>query len=287
MPAAYTHLTFGLAVEKTFAGTPIAQIIKQHKELYLIGLHGPDILFYYKALGQNPVNKQGNSMHFVSALPFFVKSRDVVNNAPDKDAALAYIYGFICHLALDYACHSYVEHCIQLSGMGHTEIETYLDRSYLLKDGRNPLKHNVASHIAATDYAGRIIAPFFTDVTPLQLTQSLKGMRMYNGLFLPSNPLKEGIVRLGMKILGKYDSLSGLIMRHSSNAATDRMVNKLQSLLEEAVPVAADMITQYDLYRQFQGELDARFDKHFSFYEELMAQYTEEDSYEKTNQTGA
>ena len=40
---------------------------------------------------------------------FFTRARTVVENAPDKDAALAYALGFVCHFALDSTCHPYVE----------------------------------------------------------------------------------------------------------------------------------------------------------------------------------
>lgn len=46
------------------------ELIRRHKALYLIGLHGPDILFYYKALSSNPVNDLGYRMHGEPAADF-------------------------------------------------------------------------------------------------------------------------------------------------------------------------------------------------------------------------
>lgn len=45
----------------TSAGT--TNTIEYHRDLYDIGLHGPDILFYYKALKSHPVNQQGHTVH--------------------------------------------------------------------------------------------------------------------------------------------------------------------------------------------------------------------------------
>lgn len=270
MPAAYTHLTFGLAVEKELTDPDIQKIFTEHKELYLIGLHGPDILFYYNALSKNPINRQGNAMHYVPARAFFERGKGIMDASEDKDASMAYLLGFICHLALDHACHSYVEYCMRNSALSHTEIETYLDRSYLLLDEINPIKHNITSHIVVSAHAGQVIAPFFQDVTPEQVTRALRQMKQYNGLLLPTNPLKEGFIRLALKVAGQYDSLQGLIMKHASTPDVDRMIQKLQMLLTEAVPTAADMIKQYYQYCHNNASLDTRFDNHYSFTEELI-----------------
>ena len=61
-------------------------------------LHGPDLMFYYKALQSNPVNRLGNAMHEQKGEVFFTRARTVVENAPDKDAALAYTLGFVLSL---------------------------------------------------------------------------------------------------------------------------------------------------------------------------------------------
>ena len=35
------------------------KIVEKYPQLYLIGLHGPDILFYYKPLKSNSINSIG------------------------------------------------------------------------------------------------------------------------------------------------------------------------------------------------------------------------------------
>ena len=37
--------------------------ITPYRPLYDMGLHGPDLMFYYRALQSNPVNRLGNAMH--------------------------------------------------------------------------------------------------------------------------------------------------------------------------------------------------------------------------------
>ncbi len=303
MPAAYTHYKFGQAVLAQLAQTTDASVtanlhvpdvrlqhaLSEYQDLFNIGVHGPDILFYYKALQKNPINHLGNAMHKVPARTFFEIGCKRIQDGISADATLAFLSGFICHLALDHACHSYVEYCVRSTSLSHTEVETYLDRSYLLDDGKNPLKSEITAHIRPTDLAGEVIAPLFdslgdTTVTPKDLTTSLKQMIDYNRLLLPTNPLKEGIIRGGLRLCGKYDSLQGLIMKHSCDDDTACLIYKLRELFQSAIPKACDMILHfYDCCTS--GEtLDKRFDNHFDYIEELVAQYSKENFHEKTNQ---
>ena len=70
MPTTYTHDLFGKAV---FQKLPeeIRKIIHRNKTEYLIGLHGPDILFYYRPFHRNEVNQTGHRMHEEIAADFF------------------------------------------------------------------------------------------------------------------------------------------------------------------------------------------------------------------------
>ncbi|MDF2951137.1 MAG: hypothetical protein K0S18_720, partial [Anaerocolumna sp.] len=49
MPSAYTHFKFGMEVIKLLP-MELQNIILKNKDLYEIGLQGPDILFFYKPL---------------------------------------------------------------------------------------------------------------------------------------------------------------------------------------------------------------------------------------------
>ena len=49
MPSTYAHYRLGQEVYKSVSALA-RTAIKSHKELFDIGLHGPDILFYYRPL---------------------------------------------------------------------------------------------------------------------------------------------------------------------------------------------------------------------------------------------
>ena len=169
MPSTYAHRRFGADV-LALLPDGLRATLEQHRELYDIGLHGPDLMFYYKALQSNTEifkcktispRRLGNAMHEQKGEVFFTRARTVVENAPDKDAALAYALGFVCHFALDSTCHPYVEAYVRESGVGHCEIETEFDNALMREDGLDPIKFFTASHIKPSRERAEVIAPFY------------------------------------------------------------------------------------------------------------------------------
>ena len=104
MPSTYAHRRFGADVLVQLP-RELREKITPYRPLYDMGLHGPDLMFYYRALQSNPVNRLGNAMHEQPGRVFFTRARGVVNKAKNRDAALAYVLGFLCHFALDSTCH--------------------------------------------------------------------------------------------------------------------------------------------------------------------------------------
>ena len=70
MPSIYAHYTFGEIMKQNFP-SDIKKRIDLHKDLFEIGLHGPDLFFYYYAPLKNRVSQTGYRMHDVSAAPLF------------------------------------------------------------------------------------------------------------------------------------------------------------------------------------------------------------------------
>ena len=105
MPTTYAHYKFGKEVMSALP-RPLQNAIENNRELFDIGLHGPDILFYYRAAVKNRVSGQGYELHEKMADEFFEHAVQVIGEEDNPAAARAYIYGFICHFALDSECHN-------------------------------------------------------------------------------------------------------------------------------------------------------------------------------------
>lgn len=96
MPTTYAHDLFG---KKIYAKLPaeIQKVIRRNTNLYRIGLHGPDILFY--DMLKPKVTETGIAMHRECAAPFFERGMTLVRTTHDEKL-LAYLLGFGCHYPL-------------------------------------------------------------------------------------------------------------------------------------------------------------------------------------------
>ena len=61
MPSTYAHRRFGAQAAARLP-EELRGVVSRHRALYDIGLHGPDILFYYHALRSNPISARGGAM---------------------------------------------------------------------------------------------------------------------------------------------------------------------------------------------------------------------------------
>lgn len=149
MPSTYAHYQFGQEVLKELPND-IKKIIIENKELYDIGLHGPDLLFYYLPLKTNEINSIGYNMHEQTGKEVFDIFRKMMTSKKINHY-LAYYYGFICHFALDATCHGYLEKRIHESEVSHGEIEVEFDRFLMIEDGLNLISRYLTNHLVACE----------------------------------------------------------------------------------------------------------------------------------------
>ena len=219
--------------------------METNRELFDIGLHGPDILFYYRALIPNSVSGQGYGMHKQMADLFFERAKKVIADADDKTMSRAYIYGFICHFALDSTCHPYVEAYVRESGVSHCEIETEFDNALLREDGYDPMKFFTASHIKPSRQRAEVVAPFYEGVTVDETLAAMKGMISVHHMLQAANPVKRWVVLAGMRAAGKYEFMHGLVANPQPNPKCIQSSRKLEELYKTAVPLAVRLIGEY------------------------------------------
>ena len=225
MPSTYAHRRFGTNVLEHLPDELRAQL-EQNRELYDIGLHGPDLLFYYHAAKSNPV-------------------------------------GFVCHFALDSTCHPYVEQFTRESGVTHCEIETEFDNMLLRRDGYDPLKFFTASHIHPSEQNAKAIAPFYEGISEQVALDSLKGMISVHRLLQASNPVKRWVVLTGMKVVGKYDMLHGLVADPQPNPKCVESGKRLEELYAQALPLAETLILEFVAKLDTDQPLSKAFDHTF------------------------
>ena len=109
-----------------------------------------------------------SALHARPAAEFFEQAWKKGKELPANRGRFAYLYGFICHFALDHSCHGYIEEKIQKSGVTHAEIEVEFDRMLLEKHGHNPITSHLTNHIPTDATCAGVIAEFFPEVTDEQ-----------------------------------------------------------------------------------------------------------------------
>ena len=261
MPSTYAHYLFGEQVLGRLEEKQ-AQLVRAHRQLYDIGLHGPDILFYYHPLTNNKVNRVGFGMHGRPAEMFFTSAKQACLNAPDKAAALAYAIGFVCHFALDVNCHSYIENKIAVSDVRHTEIESEFDRALLLQRGIEPLSAKLTEHIVASEANARVIAPFF-GVTQKQVKKALRSMKFYNEMMRAPHAGKRFLVNTAMHLTGNWREMHGMmIAKHPIPACEDSNM-RLFKLMRKAQDECVVLIQNFVEYVEGKEELSPAFSRTF------------------------
>ena len=247
MPSIYAHYTFGEMMKQNFP-SDIKKRIDLHKVLFEIGLHGPDLFFYYYAPLKNRVSQTGYRMHDVSAAPFFRRAKDVIlsgSTVPEKNAGLAYILGFLCHFTLDSVCHSYIEKKLTTDPVTHSDIETNFDRYLLLKQHRRPLHAKVTSHLRTSQESAKVIRTFFPTLSVRQVESSISSMIWYNDLFTTSDRLIRSLVKAALHATFTYKSLGGLLMNETDNPLCTDSNLRLDKLMEASVPLCLSLTSNY------------------------------------------
>ena len=200
MPTTYAHYRFGCDACQQLPAEA-QTVIQRHRSLFDFGVHGPDLLFYYKPLSKNHVNQTGYRSHERTGRDFFTQAAQTVAAASDQDAARAYLYGVLCHFALDRECHPYVEQKEQ-TGVSHSAIEASFDRFLMLKDRLEPVTHKVTQHLRPSQESAEVIAPFYAPLTVREVYQAEKSMRRYLNLLIAGGLKRKGLL-CGMSLAGK------------------------------------------------------------------------------------
>ncbi|HIT66594.1 MAG TPA: zinc dependent phospholipase C family protein [Candidatus Merdisoma merdipullorum] len=243
MPAVYAHYKFGKEVYRALP-KDIRQMVKENGPAYLLGLHGPDLLFYYHPYGKNRVNQLGVRMHRESARFFFEKGRKAYQRRPNY-VLLSYLCGFMCHFMLDSECHSYINRYMKEYRLGHLEIETDFDRKLLKEDGFDPVTHNCTRHLIRDLDTEEAIASVLENITADQVDKCILGFHSVIRLFQCPGAGKAGFLKGFFTLIGQKKGLGGLVMTGKENPKCQKSCRELEERMESAVKPAAWEIERY------------------------------------------
>lgn len=245
MPSTYAHYRFGREVLSKLP-EEIRKIILNEQELFNMGLHGPDLLFYYKPLTVNEVNSQGYGIHSEAGIDFFLPASKEIMKMAFSPAYLAYIYGVICHFALDRECHGYIDEKIAESGVSHAEIEVEFDRRLMVYDGFDPITHILTEHIRPSKRSARVISSFYSKASADDIYRAMQSYVFYNRLLIAPSVFKREFVYGILKISGHYDEMHGLMVNYRPNPKCSDSNRELAVRYGRAIKKAVMLISGFE-----------------------------------------
>ncbi len=244
MPGSYAHYKLGVLVFELLPSA-LREGIEEYRELYDIGLHGPDILFYNSPLIPNKVNKLGRETHYSDGEKVFKEAWENVCAHDGNPMYMAYIYGYLCHFALDSMCHGYVRTLSDKGPVGHHEIEMEFDRMLMVDDGLDPIKYDLTRHIVPSVRNAAVISSFFAGISAQDVSKSLISMKYYIDFLRMPDGAKRKVVLGAFKLSGHYRKLKGFVMSLKPNPQCDESNRRLLELFYQTVPLAVRLITEF------------------------------------------
>lgn len=188
----------------------LKEVCMKYRELYDIGVHGPDILFYYHPLSSNKVNSHGKDLHNWTGEQFFQLCKFGYQEAEEgRKAMLAYLLGFLAHFTLDSGCHDFIEEEAEESDLSHNRIESQYEVYLMELDGRDPMQVDRSLPLKPTFRNAEIIARFFPFEAE-EIQKSLKGQKTVLHLFYSPAEKKKAVVRKlirALKVKGDFGDL--------------------------------------------------------------------------------
>lgn len=182
-----THYIFGEEMVSRLKDMPNYDLIMRYRNVYNLGLQGPDIFFYNIFIsGGRSRYKFGKMMHKYNTNIFFDSAIDYINNLYYnenkcdvnkeieymKEILSVYLLGFFAHHALDTSVHPYVysrasylpekDNSDESFGM-HSLIEVILDKKYLISKKKiMPSKFYQHKTVALSKDEKKVIVDFLT-----------------------------------------------------------------------------------------------------------------------------
>ena len=112
MPGFTTHYIIGMKAYNDLKNNQLKHIIAKYRWLYQLGVQGPDIFFYnIPILRHRDYRNVGSYMHEAHVgdlLRCCLAHISQIRSRQQKEQAIAYFCGFLCHYIGDYICHPFV-----------------------------------------------------------------------------------------------------------------------------------------------------------------------------------
>jgi hypothetical protein len=259
LPGLYAHFLFGLKV-KELLPEELGRVIENHREEYLLGLQGPDLLFYYYPLRKNPVT--GAKIHWEPASGFLKNAVGVLQQGNDA-GGLAYIIGFICHFTLDSDCHPVIRSFMQQDGLSHVALEAEFDRMLMRRQKIDPDQFSPKPLIPQGSGATLCAEPFYPDAVRRQLDRSLCFMRCCLSILYSPRKMWKYMLKIAVFAAGFSKKGRGFIAGNVPDPESSQALDHLMVVFSGSLVTALEQIQNFLNAVEENVPLNARFSRNF------------------------
>ena len=258
MPTTYMHWRFG---QECIGVLPdeLKRIVNDHRDLYDIGVHGPDIFFY--DLLHKDVSSYAATSHETAAREFFANACRVYAEHSEKEEMMAYLLGFLSHFALDSSCHGYIERKAEVSGISHNSIEAEYDAHMMRLDGREVNLVDRVESLKPSRHNAEIISYFFP-FDAKTIYRMTKGQKILLGSLNCVSDFKYRFVSWLFLKLDKKDYRDLLIPREETEGCRDSNL-RLDKLRKVALKRFPELLENLINCLNDEDELDKYFNHDF------------------------
>lgn len=259
MPSTYAHYRLGFRT-LSHLDPKIQTLIRRNRQMFDLGLHGPDFLFYYNPFGKkDPMRALGSRIHHQTGREFFAPAARQLRLQPDE-AAESYLFGVLAHFALDSLCHPYVN-AMAGKAAGHVEMEVELDRALLERDGKpDPHKQVLSKHIRLEKKGDAAkIARFYPELKAAQIKRSIENMAWMEAALAAPKGVRREVIGRGW--LG--NSINEHMMLLGENLRCAEHTPRLMALYTQAEVLYPKLARQLWNHLHAAGRLGEEFERIF------------------------
>lgn len=260
MPSTYAHYRFGSMLLPTMPGD-VKRTIQRFRRLFDMGLHGPDIFYYYSPIIKSGTSFLGIKFHEQTGREFFQRVCRAVR-LERSEAAAAYLYGVLCHYCLDSCCHPFVREQAALGEATHAQIETEFDRFLLEKDGKvPPCSQDLSRHMRLTPGEYETVAKFYPPASARNVESAVKGMAFFAKLLAAPEGAKRTVLAKGIDLVAS--SYRGMLMTVGPDPQCAHLDTELMALYEKAAQLFPEMLNQLLSHMTYSAPFGEEFNNIF------------------------
>ena len=157
------------------------------------------------------------------------------------------------------ACTQYYKDDRQIN----SEIEAEMDRRNMEKDSYNPLTHRPANHLRSKPGYAETIAVFYPKQSVRQINACIHSIRICCNLFVIPNLQMRSLILKLLKLVHFPKVIREMIIKCRKNPDCEPICRELDQLYAQAVPLAVELIQNFDEVLKGTGVFDSRLQHTF------------------------